>query len=44
MLSSQQTSVLHFFKASWRAHASSPLLLYTGHDDPDYLSRVQEEV
>jgi hypothetical protein len=44
ILLSLQTSVLHFFKASWGAQASSTLLLYTGNDDPDYLSRVQEEV
>ena len=37
MLMSHQTSVLHFFQPSWGARASSPLLLCTANDDPDYV-------
>jgi hypothetical protein len=32
---SHHTSVLHFFKSTGGIHATSPLLLYIGNDDPD---------
>ena len=37
------TSVLDFFKSSSGTQALPPVLLDTGHDDPDDLPTVQEE-
>lgn len=40
---SLHTSVLNFFKSSVRTCASSPVLMDTGHNDPDDLPTFQEE-
>jgi hypothetical protein len=40
---SSQNSVLDFFKSSSGFHASPPVLLYNGYDDPDDLLLVLVE-